>query len=230
MNDAPVIDLLNVVGVQATATTASFAENGGAVTVAPQLTLSDVDGSTLNGATVALSGPQAGDVLSLQGQAGITRHAHGWDHVHNRWRDDYLRRSTSLADYQAALHLVQFNNPTVNPSTADRVFTFQVNDDGGVNNTASATATVTVGTVNHAPVVTVPGSSVSLNQDGSVPLTNATVSDVDSGNILTATINVAHGTLTSLATALQLSQLANPRPATGLDCSPSRARYRRSMR
>ena len=56
--------------MQVTATTASFAEDGGAITVAPQLTLLDVDSPTLAGATVTLTDPQTGDVLSLQGQAG----------------------------------------------------------------------------------------------------------------------------------------------------------------
>ena len=122
VNDAPVIDLLNVVGVQATATTASFAENGGAVTVAPQLTLSDVDGSTLNGATVALSGPQAGDVLSLQGQAGTSGTlATARTTFTIVGATITFGSAASRPDYQAALHLVQFNNPTVNPSTADRV-------------------------------------------------------------------------------------------------------------
>src|SRR6185503_10384675 len=72
VNDASVIDLSNVFGVQTTATTASFTENGGAVTVAPQLTLSDVDSLTLAGATVTLTDPQTGDVLSLQGQGAAS--------------------------------------------------------------------------------------------------------------------------------------------------------------
>src|SRR5262249_55554223 len=72
VNDAPVIDLLALANVQTSATTASFTENGGAVTVAPQLTLSDVDSTTLAGATVTLSDPQSGDVLSLQGQPGAS--------------------------------------------------------------------------------------------------------------------------------------------------------------
>src|SRR4029077_11956384 len=69
VNDAPVIDLLNAGGVQTSATTASFAENGDAVIVAPALVLLDVDSPMLAGATVSLTDAQTGDVLSLQGQA-----------------------------------------------------------------------------------------------------------------------------------------------------------------
>ena len=64
------IDLLTLAGVQTSATTASFTENGGAVTVVSQLTLADVDSPTLAGATVMLTTAQSGDVLSLQGQSG----------------------------------------------------------------------------------------------------------------------------------------------------------------
>src|SRR6476660_3126116 len=46
VNDAPVIDLLTTAGVQTTAITAAFTARGGAVTVAPQLTLADVDSTT----------------------------------------------------------------------------------------------------------------------------------------------------------------------------------------
>src|SRR5207253_2037144 len=60
VNDAPVLDLLNTPGVQTAGTTASFTENGGAVTIAPQLALSDVDSATLAGATVTLTDPQTG--------------------------------------------------------------------------------------------------------------------------------------------------------------------------
>ena len=72
VNDAPVIDLVNLAGVQTAATTASFTEGGGAVAVLPQVTLSDVDSATRAGATVTLTDAQVGDVLSLQGQAGTS--------------------------------------------------------------------------------------------------------------------------------------------------------------
>src|SRR5205823_1979442 len=78
VNDAPVIDLLNTAGVQSTGVTATFTENGPVppsvpVIVLPQITLSDIDGTTLTGATVTLTNAQTGiDVLTLQGQAGTS--------------------------------------------------------------------------------------------------------------------------------------------------------------
>ena len=145
VNDAPVIDLLSAGGVQVTATTASFTENGGAITVAPQLTLLDVDSPTLAGATVTLTDPQTGDVLSLQGQAGTTGTLASGIAFSISGSSVTFSHGSSLTNYQDALKLVQFNNTIINPSTTDRTFSFQVDDGGGANNLANATATVTVG-------------------------------------------------------------------------------------
>src|SRR5262249_2074180 len=164
------------------------------------------------GATVTLSDPQSGDVLSLQGQPGTSGTLASGITFSISGATVTFSNVSSLANYQAALQLVQFNNTVVNPSTTDRTFSIQVDDGGGLNNLANATATVTVGSVNHAPQVTVPGTSVTIAEDGSLPLTGATATDVDSADILTATISVGHGTLTSLATAGQLGQLTS---ATG---------------
>ena len=46
----------------------------------------------------------------------------------------------------------------------DRSFAIQIDDGGAVNNLASATATVTIGTVNHAP--TTADASPSGAEDG----------------------------------------------------------------
>ena len=145
------IDLLTTAGVQTTATTAAFTENGGAVTVAPQLTLADVDGTTAAGATVTLTNAQTGDVLSLQGQAGTSGTLAGGIGFSISGSTVTFSNVSLLANYQAALQLVQFNNTSVNPITTDRSFAFQIDDGGVVNNLANATATVTIGTVNHAP-------------------------------------------------------------------------------
>ena len=209
VNDAPVIDLLAAGGLQTTATTASFTESGGAITILPQLTLSDVDSPTLSGAAVTLTAPQTGDVLSLQGQAGSSGTLANGIAFSISGAVVTFSNVASLANYQAALHLIQFNNTVVNPSTSDRTFSVQVDDGGVTNNTASATATVTVGSVNHAPIVTVPGTSVAVGEDGILNLTGATATDLDNGDVLTATVGVGQGTLTSLATPGLLAQLTN---------------------
>jgi hypothetical protein len=76
VNDNPVIDLLATGGVQTTGTTATFDEAAGppvsAVTVLPQLTLSDVDSANLTGATVTLNNAQTGDVVTVSGFGGTS--------------------------------------------------------------------------------------------------------------------------------------------------------------
>src|SRR5690349_6847061 len=117
VNDAPVIDLLAAAGLQTTGTTASFTESGGAVAIIPQLTLSDVDSPTLSGAAVTLTDPQTGDVLSLQGQAGSSGTLANGIAFSISGAVVTFSNVASLTNYQAALHLVQFNNTAVNPST-----------------------------------------------------------------------------------------------------------------
>ena len=195
VNDAPVIDLLTTAGVQTTAITAAFTENGGAVTVAPQLTLADVDSTTAAGATVTLTNAQTGDVLSLQGQAGTSGTLAGGIGFSISGSTVTFSNVSLLANYQAALQLVQFNNTSVTPITTDRSFAFQIDDGGVVNNLANATATVTIGTVNHAP--TTADTSASGAEDGGA------IAIVLSGNDIDGT--VASFTITSLPTNGTLS-------------------------
>ena len=176
------------------------------------MTLSDVDSLTLSGAVVTLTDPQTGDVLSLQGQAGSSGTLANGIAFSISGAVVTFSNAASPTAYEAALHLIQFNNTVVNPSTSDRTFSVQVDDGGATNNTGSATATVTVGGINHAPTVTVPGISAAVNEDGVLNLTGATATDLDNGDVLTATVGVGQGTLTSLATPGLLAQLTS---ATG---------------
>ena len=136
VNDAPVIDLLTTAGVQTTAITAAFTESGGAVAVAPQLTLADVDGTSAAAASVTLTNAQPGDVLSLQGQAGTSGTLAGGIGFSISGSTVTFSNVSLLANYQAALQLVQFNNTIVSPTTTDRSFAFQIDDGGVVNNLA----------------------------------------------------------------------------------------------
>ena len=91
--------------------------------------------------------------------------------------------------------MVQFNNTSVTPITTDRSFAFQIDDGGVVNNLATATATVTIGTVNHAP--TTADTSASGAEDGGA------IAIVLSGNDIDGT--VASFAITSLPTNGTLS-------------------------
>lgn len=111
--------------------------------ILPDLTISDVDSTTLNGAQVVLTDAEAGDTLTfgtLPGgvSATVTSGA-------GTFTVTFLG-SASLADYEALLESVAFSNPLATPSTSDRHFTFQVIDDNNaVSNVANAEISVVLG-------------------------------------------------------------------------------------
>jgi hypothetical protein len=216
VNDNPVIDLLAAGGVQTTGTTATFDEAAGppvsAVTVLPQLTLADVDSANLTGATVTLNNAQSGDVVTVSGFAGTSGDLGSGIHFDITGGNTVTFSNThSVADYQAALQLVQFNNTTENPNTTARHFDVQVNDGAGANNLGNATADVTVIARNDAPVNTVPtdaslGTAMS-NTDFAV--SGITISDVDANaGLLHTTLSVTNGTAVTLGGAERPSAAA----------------------
>ncbi|WP_162260548.1 beta strand repeat-containing protein [Rhizobium sp. Root708] len=176
-------------------TTPTFTEGGSAVAVVGNAVIADAD-ANMTSATVKLTNGQAGDVLSIAGQAtnngtigGITYSISG--------NTVTFTGSATKAAYEAVIEAVRFANSSENPSGADRTFQVVVND--GLNSNI-ATTTVHVTGVNDAPVNTVPGSAVTAAEETSTAITGLSVSDVDAGSsTLTTTLSVTHGTLTLAA-------------------------------
>jgi hypothetical protein len=115
--------------------------------------------------------------------------------------------STTAADGSGNWHV----NGIVLTNGVNYNFTATATDAAG-NTSVASNALVFLDQQNHAPQVTVPGTSVTVAEDGSLPLIGATATDVDSTDTLTATISVGQGKLTSLATVSQLGALTS---ATG---------------
>ena len=145
-NDAPVLALNNSGSVSAL--------DQIPVTLAPALTLGDVDSVTLAFAKVQITGNYASteDVLSFTDTSKI----HGsWDAATGTLTLTAISGQTPTdADFQAALSTVTYTDTSGNPSTADRTVTFTVRDPngtahGGVD-TATATATIQVTPLNLA--------------------------------------------------------------------------------
>ncbi|MBX3521835.1 MAG: tandem-95 repeat protein [Xanthobacteraceae bacterium] len=113
-------------------------------TILPDITISDVDSSTLNGAQVVLTDAQSGDNLTcgtLPGgvSASLTSGA-------GTLTVTFLGSAT-LAQYEALLESVKFSNPLTVLDISDRHFTFQVIDDNNaVSNVANAELSVVLGT------------------------------------------------------------------------------------
>jgi len=124
--------------------TATYYENGTPVSLADlDVTISDVDNSTMQGAVITLTNAQAGDVLAVGAlPPGITATVVG--------NVVTLSGSASLAAYQTALQAITFSNSSDDPSTTPRSISMVVND--GLNDSAPAFTTINVIAVNDAPV------------------------------------------------------------------------------
>jgi trimeric autotransporter adhesin len=185
VNDKPVVNT--------TGTALSYTEGDGAVAVDSGISAGDADSADITGATVQITSglSQAEDQLALADQNGITAN------YENATGKLTLSGTASVAEYQAALGDVRYQNASENPSTATRTVTFQV-DDGGTSNNLSdpVTRDIEVTTVNDAPVLTASdgtaaytiGDTVGQQVDPAL-----TVSDVDDTSIEGAQVSIASG-------------------------------------
>ena len=189
-NDAPPaidLDANDSSGVTGTAYTATFTENGSAVAIADSdVSITDVDSTSLTGATITLTNAQTGDVLAAGSlPSGISATVSG--------NTVTLAGSASLASYQTAISAITFSNTAENPSTTARTITVTVTDG---TSSSSAATTVNVVAVNDAPVNTVPAAQITA-EDNSRAITGLSISDVDAGTgSMTVTLGVTNGTLT----------------------------------
>jgi len=126
------------------------------------VTLFDLDDTQLEGATVAITGgfESGEDSLSFANQNGITGSYTVATGILT------LSGTATLVDYETALQSVAYANSSDAPDETDREITFTVND--GTADSAVATSTVTVASVNDAPTIlgaTSPGSILVNDND-----------------------------------------------------------------
>jgi sugar lactone lactonase YvrE len=175
--------------------TLAYSENSGAVAIAPALTVSDSDSATLTGATVAITANynSAEDVLAFVNAFGITG---SWSAAAGTLT---LTGAASVANYQAALRSVTYQNTSEKPGTLVRTITFTASDASLTG--AAVSRQISVASLNDAPIHATPGAQ-SVDEDG--PLVFSTgngnaisVSDVDAGTSpLQITLAAANGRLT----------------------------------
>ncbi|MCK1549543.1 VCBS domain-containing protein [Bradyrhizobium sp. 177] len=175
-NDAPVI----VAGH-----TLNYTENQAATAIDPALTVSDVDNTNLASATVQITGNYVNgqDVLGFTNQNGITGSFNAATGTLT------LTGSSSVANYQTALDSVTYFNTSDNPSGLARTVTIITND--GAANSVAVTDTINVTPVNDAPVV-VAGHTLNYTENQAATAIDGaiTVSDVDSANLASATVQI----------------------------------------
>jgi hypothetical protein len=171
-DDPTVVDLLNnQAGVQTTGTTAQF-NQAGPVAVVPLLALSDVDNTTVASAAVTLTNAHTGDVVTFNGQTGTGTYAGGITWTVSSTGVTFTGID-SIADYQAAMALVQYSNSSATPDTTGRTFSISV------NGSLSATATVSV---NAPPSITSDGGNATAAVavvENTTAVTVVTATDAD---------------------------------------------------
>ena len=185
LNVAPVITGLG--------STLAYTENAGPQMIDGSVTITDPDNTAMVSATIQITGnyQNGEDVLSFTNTGTITG---AWDTGTGTLT---LTGSDTLANYQAALTAVKYQDTSDNPSTLDRTVTWTVYD--GTDYSAPQTSTITVTGVNDAPVAVndsyATDEETALTVAGPGVLANDTDVDGDSLSALLLT-GPSHGTVT----------------------------------
>jgi Big-like domain-containing protein len=176
VNDAPVLTAGG---------TLNYTENDPATAIDTTVTATDVDNTNLASATVQITGnyQNGQDVLSFTNTANITGAFTAASGTMT------LTGADTVANYQAALRAVRYNNTSENPSAAARTVTWIAND--GSVSSSSVTSTINVTAVNDAPVLTA-GGTLNYTENDPAPAidTTVTATDVDSANLASATVQI----------------------------------------
>jgi hypothetical protein len=180
VNDAPT--------VATSAGSTAYSENDPPTPVDPALTVSDVDDTSLEGATVSITAgfDAANDELSFTDQNGITGTYDSGTGVLT------LTGTASVADYQAALRSVGYQSSDDDPPASKGV-TFKAGDGDDDSNGASKAIAITP--VNDAPTVTTSSGALAYTEGDGQKAVDAqvAVADVDSGSLSGAVVRIASG-------------------------------------
>ncbi|MEH2022944.1 beta strand repeat-containing protein [Nostoc sp.] len=152
------------------------------------ITVSDVDSPNLASATVTITSGFAStqDTLAFINQNGITGSYDSSTGVLT------LTGSSTVANYQTALRSVTYTNSSDNPTLTPRTVSFIVND--GAANSTSLTRNINITAVNDAPVATATNSALAYTENATTAIDSGiTVSDVDSANLISATVSINSG-------------------------------------
>ena len=199
VNDAPVVDLNG--GSSGAGYAATFTEDGGpvAITDAANLSLIDIDSTTLAGATVTITNLPDGAAETLTANVAGTS-------LSAAYLNGVLTISGvgAVAEYQQVLRTVAYNNSSQAPTTTARQITFTVTD--GAATSLAATSVVTITPVNDAPTA---GANLGLTlAEGATATLDGTrlkTNDVDNTAaqlVYTVTNLPAHGTVNLNGVAL----------------------------
>jgi len=180
INDAPLLSTIE-------AAPAYFIEDSAGVGLTGNIATSDLDDTHVESASVAISGNfiTGEDVLNFTSQNGING---AFD---NNSGILSLTGTATLAQYQAAIRTIEYNNTSDDPSTLIRTVSIMIND--GDDDSTPLTREIEIIPVNDAPVLSsIEALPAQFNEDGlPVGLTgNIAVNDIDDTNIESATVSI----------------------------------------
>lgn len=179
-----------------------FTENDRPVSIAPDLTITDIDNATLSGAIVTISDGfvDGEDVLLVTPEGDITA---SYDAGTGELT---LLGEASLAEYQATLRSLAYLNTSEDPATRPRVISIQVDDGETLNNLSNfADVTIEITAVNDAPEFTLGAATVTVNEDAGaqvVPFFLSGLTAVEPGQTTTVSITSDNPGLFASAPAL----------------------------
>lgn len=165
-----------------------YTEKDAATPIVPNLTITDPDSPNMQGAIIKITSnyQPSEDRLAFTTSGNLIK---GTFDVTTGTLT--LTGGDTLADYQAALRNVTYVNLSNNPSTLTRSVNFVVND--GLNPSGAINArSITVSPVNDPPVVAVNSGALSYTPSNGavVLLPSLTVSDADSANLASASVQI----------------------------------------
>ena len=167
------------------------------VVVDSGITLSDADSASLATGKVSITGnfQSSQDVLSFTNNpatmGNITSSYNSGTGVLSL---SSAGATATVAQWQAAMRSVTYTNSSDTPSTSNRTISFVVNDGTGDSN--SATKTVSITSVNDAPVTSASGGTTAFTEGNNVTSTpvvvdsGITISDPDNSTLSNAKVSI----------------------------------------
>ena len=161
------------------------------------ITLADSDSSTLASATVSITG----NFQSSQDMLAFTNNPATMGNITASYNSgtgvlslSSAGATATVAQWQAAMRSVTYTNSSDTPSTSNRTISFVVNDGTGDSN--SATKTVSITSVNDAPVTSASGGTTAFTEGNNVTSTPVvvdsaiTISDPDNSTLSNAKVSI----------------------------------------
>lgn len=152
----------------------AYTEGNGAVAITSAITVSDIDDTNIESATISITANYflGEDFLDFSDTGSISGSFASGSGILT------LTGSDTKANYQTALRGVTYENTSSDPVDLDRTISFVIND--GDNNSNTQSRDVTVATINSKPVLSSIESSNIPYPDAAVQITNTiVVSDPD---------------------------------------------------